>query len=252
MTSEPSTPKQNSPQPDAVIDGVDVEFKVMRGPLPNLEGQIVRRVVRQGSKAQWYCTADPNDQRVKKFAEKLLEIRKAHHWSQTEAAKECGMTQPQWSSLETGAIEPLPKKIFEIERACGMDPGDFSTLLGYAPRGGDDRELFTQVAEKLDYMLVIGNWAVEAVLEFDSNATDLQKFLEDAEKVGIDVIAALAKLSNELLTTLNQAVDEAMPKVFRMKQAEMKNLSARLISLGDLPNGTRVTEPSIDDDEPPF
>jgi transcriptional regulator with XRE-family HTH domain len=219
------------------------------------------RVFRRGSKSQWYCSAEPNDARVKAFASMVRQDRIGHHWNQTEAAIECGMTQPQWSSLENGEIEPLPNKVFELERAMGREPGDYSRHLGYSPHGGDDRELFTKVAEKLDDLLVHGAWAVEEVLERDTNPTQVQKFLEDAELIGLDVIAALAKISNNLIDELNKAVSEAMPKVFLMKQAQMKHLSSRLTSLIEVEpqevhephnNGYRISNPSEVDKEVGF
>lgn len=164
------------------------------------------------------------------FADMIRNDRNGHHWTQTEAAAECGMTQPQWSSLENGEIEPLPNKVFELERAMGREPGEYSRHLGYSPHGGDDRELFTQVAEKLDRLYIHGAWAVEEVMERDTNAIEVQKFLEDVEKVGLDVIAALTTVCDNLYRTMNVAVQHAMPKVFRMKQAEMYNLK-RIISL---------------------
>lgn len=239
MTSESSSSPKFSP--DAVIDGVEVEFKVHRRTGAN-DITPAARVIRRGSKSQWYCTANPEDSRVKAFANSIRQDRIGHHWNQTEAAMECGMTQPQWSSLENGEIEPLPNKVFELERAMGREPGEYSRHLGYSPHGGDDRELFTQVAEKLDDLLIHGAWAVEEVLDRDMNATEVQKFLEDAEVIGLDVIAALAKISNNLIEELNKAVSEAMPKVFLMKQAQMKNLSSRLISLHEA-EPTEVQEP---------
>lgn len=203
---------------------------------------VKNRMVRSGSKAQWYCAADESDERIKNFSEALRRWRLSRPWSQTEAAEMCHVTQPQWSNLESGQIEPLPRKVFEIERELGMDPGDLSRHLGYLPHGGDDRELFTQVAEKLDHLLIHGNWAVEEVMERDSYPIEVQKFLENVEKVGLDVIAALATVSSELVNTMNYAVEQAMPKVFRMKQAEMKNLK-RIITVSQDPNRP-------DDDDP--
>lgn len=46
----------------------------------------------------------------------------------------------------------------------------------------------------------------------------------------LDVIAALTTVCDNLYRTMNVAVQHAMPKVFRMKQAEMYNLK-RIISL---------------------
>ena len=243
MASKDIDPENKKIDADVVVGGLEIELKAKHVADINREIETHRRVVRQGSKAQWYCTADPDDQRVQAFASFLRSWRMNSHRSQTEAAAECGMTQPQWSSLESGSIEPLPKKVFEIERAFGMDPGDLSFFLGYGPRGGDDRELFTQVAEKLDRLYIHGAWAVEEVMERDTNAIEVQKFLEDVEKVGLDVIAALTTVCDNLYRTMNFAVQHAMPKVFRMKQSEMYNLK-RIISLNSqLDNGTDEDAP---------
>lgn len=197
-------------------------------------GRVIRRTV--VSRAQWFCAADPHSARMLAFAKTLITARTAKGWSQTEAAERCSMTQSQWSNLETAQIEPLPAKVRQMEVALELSPGALSRHLGYLPAGAGDRELLTQAAEKLDDLLVIGGWAVEEVLDRDMNGDQVQKFLHDAEAIGLDVIAALAKVSGNLLATLNVAVTEAMPKVFQMKQAEMSKLSDRLISLG-VPEG---------------
>lgn len=203
---------------------------------------LVTRATRQGSKAQWYCAADISDERVQKFAAAIRQARALKQWNQTQAAEACGMSQPQWSNLEAGLIEPLPRKVFELERTLGLQPGELSAHLGYSAHGGDDRELFTQVAEKLDHLYIHGAWAVEEVMDRDSNPNEVQKFLEDIDKVGPDMIAALATVAQNLLDTMNAAVDYAMPKVFRMRQAEMKKLR-RIISVHE-------PEPTPFDDDP--
>jgi transcriptional regulator with XRE-family HTH domain len=252
-----STNKDHTP--DLIVDGVEYEVKVTRGrPAavgPNASPRVIRRS--SASRAQWFCAANPDSPRMADFAREIRRVRLARDWSQAEAAEKCSMNQSHWSNLETAQIEPLPEKVFELERNLGVKPGTLSRHLGYSPATSNDRELFTLVAEKLEYLHAHGAWAVEEVLKFDNDDGNVQNFLNDAEVIGIDVIAALAKLSNDLLSELNKAVDEAMPKLFRMKQAEMKNLSSRLISLtenvpqadynyDELVNEARRENPNLD------
>jgi ribosome-binding protein aMBF1 (putative translation factor) len=244
MSSEQDKPSEEYKEATEKLGRLMLELDQKKKPGDSAPDHDVRRPTRQGSKAQWYCAAEEGDERVEKFAAAVRKARSAKGWNQTQAADACGMSQPQWSNLESCAIEPLPRKVYELERVLGFDPGGLSVHLGYSPHGGDDRELMTTVAEKLDGLLVHGAWAVEEVLVRNTNPIEVQKFLEDAERIGLDVIAALAKVSNDLIETLNLAVDHAMPQVFRMKQAEMKNLR-RIISVQE-------TQPYLGDDEEPF
>lgn len=241
MSSTPNTPDVPKFSPDVVVDEVEFEIKARRGRPPKV-GPNAPKGTRKVSKAQWFCSADPEDPRVSAFAVALRKLRLQKDWSQTEAGEKCGMTQTLISNLETAQIEPLPAKVFEIEMAFGVERGTLSRHLGYSPGQPDLRATIERVAEELDDLLVFGRLAVEDVLFRDKNAVEVQMFLDLTEKVGLDVIAALAKVSNDLVEMLNTAVDHAMPKALRMKMAEMRKLK-RIITVSD------PDYPEFDEDE---
>jgi ribosome-binding protein aMBF1 (putative translation factor) len=232
------------PRADLIIDGEPFEYKSTAIPafekhardVEIVQKEITRQLghlVRHGSKAQWYCSVDESDVRAKKFARAVKLARTEKGWNQAECAKKLSISQPQFSTLESGTIEPLPSKVFEIEKMFGLKPGAMSSIFGYYPHGGEVREVILQTAEKLDNLVVMGEYAIEQVLMEDRGASLVEDFIKDAEDVGLDAIAAIAKVSNKLLKAVNTAVSEALPKVFAMKQAEMSNLSSRIISLID-------------------
>jgi transcriptional regulator with XRE-family HTH domain len=246
-TSKNQTPDVQisaDPGADLVIDGKPFDIK-----LTGIQGlekhqrnmEIVQREVirqlgplaRHGSKAQWYCSVDESDERAKKFAQAVKLARTEKGWNQAECARKLSISQPQFSTLESGTIEPLPSKVFEIEKMFELQPGVLSSIFGYYPHGGETREVILNTAEKLDYLVVMGEYAIEQVLMEDRGASLVEDFIKDSEDVGLDAIAAIAKVSNKLLKAVNTAVSQALPKVFEMKQAEMSNLSSRIISLID-------------------
>lgn len=84
-------------------------------------------------RSHWGFQPQPNDPRIKNFTEALLKHRKSHGMNQIQIAALLEISQPQYSALENGKIEPAPHKIFEIEHKLNVDPGYFSKFLGYLP-----------------------------------------------------------------------------------------------------------------------
>lgn len=84
-------------------------------------------------RSHWGFQPQPNDPRIKNFTEALLKHRKSHGMNQIEIAALLEISQPQYSALENGKIEPAPHKIFEIENKLNLHPGYFSKFLGYLP-----------------------------------------------------------------------------------------------------------------------
>ena len=72
-----------------------------------------------------------SDYQVVEFCNKLREERNRLHFSQTKCAQLVGITQPQWSALESCEYEPMPSLVFEIEKKFGLDAGELSLTLGY-------------------------------------------------------------------------------------------------------------------------
>lgn len=225
--------KDGQESPDWVIDGVPYEFKVRRGRPPAVgpnAGSKPRRVI--VSKAQWFCAANPDSPRMDAFARAIRGVRIERGWSQAEAAEKCSMLQSHWSNMETAQIEPLPEKVFELEKILQVEPGQLSRHLGYAPAHTSDRELFTQVLEKLDVLYNSGSASVAAVLEewgsVDFNVGMLHDFIRDTEEVGLDVLNTLERLSHLVMQELEVATRQALPKAYALKANETQKLAERI------------------------
>lgn len=72
-------------------------------------------------------------------------------------ANELGVSQSAISQWIKAQTEPLPPRVFEIERVLGVEPGTLSRLLGYRPDDGAD------------------TLSVEAAILADPSLTDDQK-----------------------------------------------------------------------------
>jgi transcriptional regulator with XRE-family HTH domain len=219
--------------PDLVVDGVEYELKARRGRPPAVgpnATKVVRRV--SASKAQWFCAANPDSPRMDAFARAVRRARIERGWSQAEASEHCLMLQSHWSNLETAQIEPLPEKVFELEKNLKVEPGHLSRHLGYSPGIANDRELFTQVLEKLDALYMAGMSSVGAVMEewvsVDLNVGLLNDFIRDTEEVGLDVLNTLERMSGLVMRELEQATRVAMPKAYALKANETKKLAERI------------------------
>lgn len=230
---EPNVPGNPRSRPDLLVNGIEFEIKEKRGRPPAVgpnAPKTVRRV--SASKAQWFCAADPDSPRMDAFARAIRAARIECGWSQAEAAKNCSMLQSHWSNLETAQIEPLPEKVFELEKSLKVEPGHLSRHLGYSPGISDDRELFTQVLEKLDALYRSGISGTAAVLEewgdIDFNVRMLNDFIRETETVGLDVLNTLERLSRLVMHELEQATREVMPRAYALKANETKKLAERI------------------------
>ncbi len=244
-----SAPKQ--PTPDLVVDGKEYEIKVAAFPGRHVpdgsepDFSIAIRPSRQGSKAQWYCAADKDDKRIRLFSTHLKIARMAKEWNQTEAAQRCAMTQPQWSNLENGLIEPLPWKVFEIERAFEAAPGAFSSNLGYGPQGGDTRDLITRTSKKIEDILVHGEWAAEEVMDRGKNPGEVDAFFETIDDIGVENLLRLGGRMQRMLNLIDHVLADVMPKILKMKEAEvnrLKSLADVMDHQGKLPDPEAIKE----------
>jgi transcriptional regulator with XRE-family HTH domain len=77
--------------------------------------------------------------------------------SQTWLAGELGVSQSAVSQWINGDTEPLPQRVWSIERVCGVEPGTLSRLLGYVPADAN------------------GTHSTEAAILADPRLTDEQK-----------------------------------------------------------------------------
>jgi transcriptional regulator with XRE-family HTH domain len=111
------------------------------------------------SKSTWFVNAEEGDPRVALFGQ---QVRKARihrlkgnveplgldefdaktHWSQEAVAERLGVSQPRWSQLERGKLEPVPQFVWRIEEDFGTVPGSFSQYLGYSPSGKNVKSAF--------------------------------------------------------------------------------------------------------------
>lgn len=92
------------------------------------------------SKSAIMTMANPFDPRIVAFATALHTARWLKKINQTELSTLLGISQPQYSMIETGSREPVPALVFDIEKHLGCEPGALSRFLGYIPcnEGGSD------------------------------------------------------------------------------------------------------------------
>lgn len=83
------------------------------------------------SRSRRYVRADNNDERIIKFASRMIFERKKNNAKQMDFAALLGITQPHLSLIETGQIEPSPLMVFDFERILHLESGALSKHLGY-------------------------------------------------------------------------------------------------------------------------
>jgi transcriptional regulator with XRE-family HTH domain len=81
-------------------------------------------------------TSDPRARR-RAFARELLDVMAVKSVTQRALAERVSLTQGAISGWCSGASEPVPAKVFEVETKLELPPGQLSRHLGYVPVDGE-------------------------------------------------------------------------------------------------------------------
>lgn len=74
-------------------------------------------------------------ERLQSFGKAVAEAMLASGLRQVDLAASLGAGQATISEWKRGVVEPSPDRVFALERALGVAPGDLSVYLGYLPSG---------------------------------------------------------------------------------------------------------------------
>ena len=93
--------------------------------------------------------------RIKVLRSESRGTRHNGRMSTVDAAKLCGISPNQWSSLESGKFTPFSDLVFHIEKCFEVEPGTLSCLLGYMPVDPVSFEIgkFDPIIAQLDYQI---------------------------------------------------------------------------------------------------
>jgi transcriptional regulator with XRE-family HTH domain len=201
------------------------------------------------SKSSSFVDPHPDDaERVREFAAALRAIReaKAHgpdgeRWTQVEVARRFNVSQPRWSQLEQGKLEPTPRMVWRLERVFGVSPGSLSQILGYVPTAVRKNDTAERLEAEFKMLLTSGRKIQQSFKDGTGSISVFVQWFEKVNEYDLKRMQIIGEYATEIDFVATHIQEVELAEITE----RIKQEAAKLSSLTFVPKELHIRAPEF-------